>query len=235
MKQLLLDLTPSPPASFDNFVGQANLQALQALRDAVHGRSDERMLYLWGEHGAGRTHLLQATVRAAIELGAKAAYVDCAQLFAPDDSLGELDCVALDNVHHLGADAQVVAFSVFNRLKESRGIFVAAGPLAPSQLPLRADLTTRFGWGLVFQMQPLSDQDKVQALKLHAQARGFMLTDDVCEYLLLRWRRDLTSLVGIIDELDRASLEQQRQITLPLLREVLSAHRFDATGQQTLF
>ena len=233
VKQLLLNLHPALPASFDNYIGGGNEQAREALMAALTSTQAEHMLYLWGEPGSGRSHLLQAAIREAQAAGKRAAYVDCAQLFEPDDALGEYDCVALDNVEHLGPVAQVVVFSIYNRLREARGVLVAAGPCPPSQLPLRADLTTRFGWGLVYQLQPLSDADKIQALQQHASERGFSLSQEVCDYLLLRWRRDLPSLLAVIDELDRASLEQQRQVTLPLLREVLQrqAHQ----GQQALF
>jgi len=100
---------------------------------------------------------------------------------------------------------------------------LAAGNVAPARLQLRADLLTRLGWGLVFQVHALSDDDKRVALKRRAAARAFDLRDEIVEYLLRHLKRDLPSLMTVLDALDRYSLETKRPITLPLLRELLQS------------
>ena len=86
---------------------------------------------------------------------------------------------------------------------------------------MRQDLVTRMGWGLVYQVHDLNEEEKIHALKKHAANSGFNLSQDVCLYLLRHGRRDLSSLMMIIDALDRYSLANQRHITVPLLRELL--------------
>ena len=116
---------------------------------------------------------------------------------------------------------QIALFNRINEARESGGCVLAAGPCPPAQLALRADLRSRLGWGLVYQVQPLSDAEKAVTLRAEAERRGLRITDEVLWYLLNHVRRDLPSLFAILDELDRKSLERQRPITLPLVRESL--------------
>jgi DnaA family protein len=131
--------------------------------------------------------------------------------------------LAVDDVETLGAQAQLEFFHLYNALRECQGVVLAAGNAAPARLQLRADLLTRLGWGLVFQVHALSDDDKRIALKRHAAARAFDLRDEIVEYLLRHLKRDLPSLMAVLDALDRYSLETKRSITLPLLRELLQS------------
>jgi len=97
------------------------------------------------------------------------------------------------------------------------------------QLALRADLVTRLGWGLVYHVHALADEEKARALVEHAGARGFRLPPDVCEFLLTRVRRDMPALLALLEALDRYSLETRRPVTVPLVRELLAGGR-DAAG-----
>ena len=93
----------------------------------------------------------------------------------------------------------------------------------PAQLPLREDLRSRLGWGLVYEVKPLTDAEKAVYLHAEAARRGLRLSDEVVWYLLTHVRRDMPSLGAILEHLDRASLEQHRALTLPLVREALRA------------
>ena len=104
---------------------------------------------------------------------------------------------------------------------ETGGVLVAAASRPPAQLMLREDLRTRLAWGLVYRVQGLSDEEKIDALSKSADARGMALSPGVLPYLLTHSRRDMQSLSAILDALDRYSLETQRPITMPLLRELL--------------
>jgi DnaA family protein len=106
-------------------------------------------------------------------------------------------------------------------MRNGGGILVTSGPDAPMRLKLRTDLATRLGQGLVYQVHCLSDDAKQGALIAHAQGRGFTLPRDVVTYLLRNWKRDLPSLMAVLDALDQYSLEVKRPITVPLAREVL--------------
>lgn len=217
MQQLLLQLAPPPPPTLDNFVPGRNGAALQALRDIAGGIGVERFVYLWGEPGSGRTHLLRGLVQAARARNAQ--YLGAtAEIGAADGAV-----VAVDDVQRLAADSQVRLFDLYNRMRAGSGTLVASGDAAPAQLALRPDLRSRLAWGLAFQLHPLSDAEKAAALREHARARALELGEEVIAYLLRHARRDMASLIGILDALDRYSLEHKRALTLPLLRDALDA------------
>jgi DnaA family protein len=98
----------------------------------------------------------------------------------------------------------------------------AAGALPPVDLPVREDLRTRLGWGHVFALLPLPDADARAALRREADRRGIFLSDDVMDYLLTRFARDLKHLMALLDQLDGYALAQQRAVTIPLLKKMLS-------------
>jgi DnaA family protein len=221
MRQLTLGLAPSPVPSFDNFFPGRNVEAVSALYSLASGQSGERFVYLWGERGCGRSHLLQAAVAAASSHRIVARYIAAGEPLPAEDS--GVRMLAVDDVESLDAQAQGAFFRLYNSLRECQGAVLAAGNAAPAGLQLRADLLTRLGWGLVFQVHALSDDDKRIALKRHAAARAFDLRDEIVEYLLRHLQRDLPSLMTVLDALDRYSLETKRPITLPLLRELLQS------------
>jgi len=218
MRQLALDIMAPPAPTFANFIVGRNGEVIAHLRSAVAG-GGERFVYLWGEPGCGRTHLLRAVAAtAASAAGTDAAFVACNANSIFDDTA--LLLVA-DDVERLGADAQVALFNRYNALREHGGGLIASGGVPPVQLKLRADLLTRLGWGLVVQVHALSDEEKAQALAQHAKARGFTLADEVIAYLLSHAPRDMGALFATLDALDRHSLETKRAVTVPLVRELL--------------
>ena len=225
MRQLALGLAPSPSPAFDNFFPGRNVEAFSALHSLGTDYSAERFVYLWGERGCGRSHLLQAAVAAASSRGTVARYVAAGEPLPAE--ISDVRLLAVDDVEKLDAQAQLAFFHLYNALRESQGTVLAAGNVAPSRLKLRADLLTRLGWGLVFQVHALSDDDKRVALRRRAADRAFDLRDEIVEYLLRHLKRDLPSLMTVLDALDRYSLQTKRPITLPLLRELLQLEADD--------
>ena len=213
MEQLPLAISVPSEPTLDNYVPGSNAEVLARLRDAAEGTATEAVIYLWGEPGCGRTHLLRAAARAA----ADGIYVAS----DGDHPQAQARLIAADDVELLDDARQVGLFNLINRARDSGGTVVAAGSAPPAQLTLREDLKSRLGWGLVYQVRPLSDAEK--ALHLHAEAgrRGLRLSDEVVWYLLSRLPRDLPSLNAVLDRLDQFSLARRRNITLPLVREAL--------------
>jgi len=219
VSQLLLDIAPDSQPTLDNFVMGRNLELLSVLRHALAGSSSERGFYLWGETGSGKSHLLQACVRAALDMQRSAVY---AQGSVPRmASEGPAEVVAVDDVERLDDAAQIELFDLYNRMRDSGGMLLVSGTQAPLHLALRDDLRTRLGWGLVYQVHGLSDEEKAQALAQHAQSRGFALPPEVTQYLLRHGRRDLPSLMAALDALDEHSLRLHRAPSVPLLKEIL--------------
>lgn len=211
MRQLLLDLLPTNPPSLDNFVPGSNSEALAGLSTWLAGGAGQFALCLWGEAGAGKSHLLQAS-------GFR--YIDVAN--DPDlASVPEAGEVAIDQVEQLSPTGQIALFNAFNRLKANGGRLLVAAPQAPHHLALREDLRTRLGSGLIFRLHPLSDPEKKAALALQAEERAMKLSPEGLDYLLRHAPRDMRKLSALIVALDRYTLERKRAITMPLLREVL--------------
>lgn len=219
MRQLLLDLGAEKPQSLDTFVTGKNdelVQLLQRLANRAATALTERFVYLWGEPGAGKTHLLKAL---AATSGAR--YIEPEShadgfLFSP-----EITLYLIDDCQALSCDSQIAAFNLFNQAREHNAALVVAGTVPPAILQLREDLRTRLGWGLIYQLHGLTDDEKIAALNHAAAARGLTLPPGVLPYLLTHFRRDMRSLSAMLDALDQYSLETQRPITLPLLRNLL--------------
>ena len=213
MSQMLLGIAPEWGPTLDNFVAGRNVELLAALRQAAAGAAEVRAVYLWGEKGSGKSHLLQAMVAQAAGQGAhyaEGAVPDAAGLVAVDDA------EALDDA------AQIALFELYNRMREQGGLLLVSGTQAPAHLSLRDDLRTRLGWGLVYQVHALSDEEKAEALRQHAGARGFVLPHEVTQYLLRHGRRDLPSLLKVLDALDERCLRLKRVASVPLLKEVMA-------------
>lgn len=215
--QLPLAVGLRESATFDNFVAGANGVAVQTLR-----AGEEPFIYLWGAAGTGRSHLLAAVCR-----GRQAVMLDLAdRSLAPALLEGaELaEVVTLDNVDAVAgqSDWELALFGLFNRIRESAGRLVVAGDGPPSALGIQLpDLVSRFSWGPVFQLHPLSDREKVTALRQRAAGRGLMLSDEAAEYLMRHFQRDTATLFQLLDRLDTASLTEQRRLTIPFIRTIL--------------
>ena len=219
--QLLLDIAPPSPPTLDNFIAGRNAELLQTLGNILAGRERERFVYLWGGSGCGKSHLLRAAVEASAKKKLNIEFVACSSDTEFSGSINA-DCMAVDDVDRLNPSAQIGLFNLYNRVRdEGHALLLVSGPTAPAQLKLREDLVTRLGWGLVYQMHELTDEEKALAMKSHAASRGFNLPQEVGDYLLRHGQRDLPSLMATLDALDHYSLATQRQVTVPLLRELL--------------
>jgi DnaA family protein len=195
MKQLLLDIKPAAAPSLDNFIVGRNAEALASLRAAISGQNQPRFIYFWGESGSGKSHLLSACKAISMRVA--------------------------DDVHLFDNEAQIALFNIYNQQKEMGEILICAGLHAPTQMGLRDDLATRLAWGLVYQLHPLNDDEKATALKQHAHERGMKLPDEVTDYCLRYLRRDLPTLMAILDALDEWSLTAHKPISVPMLRKLL--------------
>jgi DnaA family protein len=224
MQQLLLDLAPVAAPTLDNFAPGRNGEPLRALRAWLAGGGDPA-LYLWGPPGSGKTHLLSGAAAEAQSRGADVRFLTASALNAAHDWPRAPAWLVIDDVDALSAAGQAALFTLFNRAAQGELRLLLSAAIAPAGLTLREDVRTRLAAVLVFQLHPLDDDEKAQALQTHARGRGFELPPEAARYLLLHGRRDLRWLLAVLDALDRHSLQTRRPITLTLLREVLQAAR----------
>lgn len=216
--QIPLQLRLNDNATFANFFVAENAQAVNLLLSA------EAFVYLWSPAATGKTHLLQAVCHQSnhsiyLPLGEH-------QQWQPDifDGLEDYNVVCLDDVHSIaGNDGwERALFHLFNRVREQGHRLIVSADGSPASLPVKLpDLASRLSWGVSLRLSELSDEQKIEALAMRAQARGFNMNPDVSGYLLKHCPRDLHSLFAILDRLDDASLQAQRRVTLPFIKQYL--------------
>jgi DnaA family protein len=220
MKQVPLALQPDPQQDFEGFVPVGNEALLGALRAPGRMRVP---LYLWGPPGCGKSRLLRAFLGQARARGMPTVLFEPAGEGSDSHAIDPAAAaLVVDDVHTLDPAAQ---HRLFAALVEAQGqglAWLVAGNAPPVDLPLREDLRTRLGWGTVYAVQPLADLHARSVLRHEAARRGFTLGDEVTDYLLHRFSRDLPSLMRLLDELDSYALARKRAVTVPLLREMLA-------------
>jgi len=231
-RQLPLNLKLRDASSFENFFAGRNREAVERLRKSVRELADAPQspaswLYLWGESGCGKTHLLEAACRAAQAVGLTSIYIPLSEKSALSPALLEdveqTALVCVDDIERVAGDAawEAALFVLYERLRAQGAMLIAAASAGPMALGLKLpDLATRLAAGLVYPLQPLSDDEKIAALRLRAERRGMEMGEDVAHYLLTRYPRDLHSLFALLDRLDTATLAAQRRLTIPFLRDL---------------
>jgi len=225
-RQLPLEIRLSDAATFDNFLARERMRPVLNALQAQLGTAGEPAIYLYGPSGAGKSHLLQACCHSA---GADALYLPLAQLrgYAPQDvlqDLARLRLLCLDDLHAVVGDDtwETALFNLCNEARERGCRLVWSADSAPRALPLRlADLRSRLSWGVVFQLNRLDDADKMEVLRFRAHRRGLKLSREVARYIVHRAPRDPATLLGLLDELDRASMVEQRSLSIPFVRRAL--------------
>lgn len=221
MKQIALDIGLARGPTLAGFCAGPNEAALKHLQ--LWAGSPTRSpvpTYLWGASGSGKTHLLKAVAESLREQGAVAGWLD-ASITEPPEFSENWAVVLLDEVHLYTAVQQHAAFNWFvNAQSLQRGV-LAAGALPPADLKLREDLRTRLAWGHVFQLQVLSEPERRAVLRQAADARGVFLGDEVMDFMLTRFSRDLGSLMQLLEQLDGYALQTKRAITIPLIKSML--------------
>ncbi|CAM8664867.1 DnaA ATPase involved in DNA replication initiation [Comamonadaceae bacterium] len=224
MKQIALDIGLSAGPTVANFFAGPNEAALKHLvlwigdKGSASSRSPVPT-YFWGPEGSGKTHLLKAAREGLREQGARVGWLGASD--DPSDFDENWAAVLLDDVHLFTAEQQHAAFNWFVNAQTHHKPVLAAGDFAPVELKLRDDLRTRLGWGHIFGLQLLSETERRSVLRQAADARGVFLGDEVMDFMLNRFSRDLGSLMELLDLMDGYSLQTQRAITIPLIKSML--------------
>jgi len=218
MKQIPLAIGVEPLPTFEGFVPGANAAAVQHLLALQPAAAP---VYLWGPPGCGKTHLLRALAHRLQRAGQRVGWFDAHQGL-PWNLQPDWTLLVMDRCDEFGPAEQQAAFALFVEAGTHGVQVAAAGRLPPVDLPLRDDLRTRLGWGHVFALQPLGEAETRAALRREADRRGIFLSDELMDYLLVRFPRDLSHLLAALDGLDRFGLAKGRRITVPLLRQMLA-------------
>tara|TARA_R110000737_G_scaffold267488_1_gene274980 strand:+ start:511 stop:1221 length:711 start_codon:yes stop_codon:yes gene_type:complete len=232
VSQLTLSVQLPDDETFASFQSESNQMVVQQLSHFLDGIVDENKkvhsLYLFGLTGVGKSHLLHASCAYADTLGITSLCLSFSELtqLSVDvlDGLENIDLVCLDDIQLIAGNKkwQQGVFDLYNRMIEQNKCLIITGDQSVAQLNISLpDLVSRLSWGLTEQLKPLSDKEKSFALQYRAQQRGLYISDDVASFLINRLSRDMTSLLAALEQLDQASIREQRRITIPFIKDVL--------------
>lgn len=224
--QLALNVRLRDDSAFGNFFVARNAEAFDRIVAFVAATPGlPALLYLWGERGTGKTHLLEAACRDLHARGERCVYLpltDAGQ-FAPEllDELEQAALVCIDDLDAVAGERawEAALFALIERAKASGACLLVAAAANPRHLGLvMPELRTRLGAGWVYQLHALNDEEKLSALGQRARQRGLELPDEVARYILARHARDTHAVFALLDRLDRAALAAQRRLTIPFVR-----------------
>jgi DnaA family protein len=225
--QLPLGLRLRDEATFANFYQGRNTEIVAELIKVASGHG-ERMIYLCGSRGQGRSHLLQAACHQAHQQQLTSVYLPLGSLqsYTPDmlDGLESLSLICIDDLQVIAGQLawEEAVFHLYNRIYDAgKRLIIAANDL-PKQIALQLpDLTSRLSWGIVYQLHALTDNEKLAALIMRADSRGMNLSEETAKYILTHCPRHMGTLLAALDALDNASLAAQRRLTIPFVKEIL--------------
>lgn len=228
MQQIALDIGLCAGPTMANFCAGPNTAALRHLElwlgtpnaNSLAPSRSPVPTYLWGPNGSGKSHLLKAAGEGLRAQGGCVGWIDAHTVDALDYD-ERWAAVLMDDVHLYTAAQQQLAFNWFVNAQSLQRPVLAAGEWAPVDLKLRDDLRTRLGWGHIFALHPLSEPERRAVLRQSADARGIFLSDEVMDFMLTRFSRDLGSLMELLNLLDGYALQTQRAITIPLIKSML--------------
>ena len=224
MSQLALPLKLDTHAVFDSFWPAGNETVVAQLEELVAGGQGPGS-FMFGPPASGKSHLLQA---ACARAGDRAIYLPLASL--ADAGPGILEgtatrhFVCIDDVDRVAAqpDWERALFALWNDISDARGTLLVTSGSSVRESGFRLpDLRSRFAQLTAFRLRPLAEADRLDALILRAHHRGLELPEDTARYLLHRSRRDMASLLALLERLEAAALDAGRRLTVPFVREVL--------------
>ncbi|HLR16661.1 MAG TPA: DnaA regulatory inactivator Hda [Alcanivoracaceae bacterium] len=224
--QLTLPLYLEDGLNYASYVADENCAVVQATQAWAKGEMEQ--IFLYGEKGSGRSHLIHAAIKLADEEGFATCVLPCKELvqMPPEvlEGIEQFTMVAVDDVDTFAGQPEweEALFHLYNRCRELGHSMLFSAERKPHdsgfQLP---DLISRLGAGPVFKLQPLTDEGLTKLLLSRAKQRGMPLHQDVAHYIILRGVREPKALIELLDRLDKSALTQQRKLTIPFVKEVL--------------
>ncbi|PCI21668.1 MAG: DnaA regulatory inactivator Hda [Piscirickettsiaceae bacterium] len=221
--QIPLPLQLHDDYNFDNFIAGNNSLILRSLQTL-----DDTFIFLWGDAGTGKTHLLQAACQHASTLNKTTSYLPLQDLldFSPNilDGMESVNLICIDDIDAINGNAtwEEGIFNLFNNLKQQGGQLIVSSKTSPQYLPLAlSDLKSRLCSCLPLNIYPLDNESTIKAMQHRAKSLGLVLNSDVAEFILSRFPRDLPTLWRLLQRLNHASLAAQRKLTIPFVKLTL--------------
>jgi len=220
MNQLGLPISLNTSMLLESFV--ANKELLRLINQLfLNEKSSE--VYIYGASGQGKTHVLQGAVLKALEIDKHAVYIDCSDTF-PDyilDFVDQIDFICFDNVHSILRENQEIFFDLYNRARQAQIFILVSGNTLPSDLEVMKDLKTRLSLAAVYKLEELNDELIMSVIDSQMSQRNLSVNSNVYEYLFKNYSRDLKLLLSTLNDLDKASLQAKKPISIPFVKKFL--------------
>ena len=223
MNQLGLPFSLNSRMLLRNFIGEKNKQILNFINN-LFSQQDSCVVYIQGDESTGKTHLLQGIAFESLSRDLNIVYIDAKQDL-PDGVISgfdTLDWVCIDNIACLSDTQQQELFDLYNRIKQTSTKLVVSGVCFPGDLDMLKDLKTRLSLAFVFSLEALDDNSKAVILEGKMLDKNIKIDSKIYAYLFKHYSRNLTDILSAINKLDESSLQQKQNITIPLIKQVLS-------------
>ncbi len=220
MNQLGLPISLNTSMLLESFV--ANQELLRSINQLfLDEKSSE--VFIYGASGQGKTHILQGAVLKALEMDKNAVYIDCSESFPEHilDLVDQLDFISFDNVHLISSENQEVFFDLYNRARQTQIFILVSGDSLPSDLEVMKDIKTRLSLAAVYKLEELNDELIMSVIDSQMSQRNLSVNSNVYEYLFKNYSRDLKLLLSTLNDLDKASLQSKKPISIPFVKKFL--------------
>ena len=220
MNQLGLPISLNASMLLESFV--ANKELLRLINQLFHNEKSSEV-YIYGASGQGKTHVLQGAVLKALEIDKNAVYIDCNESFPGHilDFIDQIDLISFDNVHLISSESQEVFFDLYNRARQAQIFILVSGNTLPSDLEVMKDLKTRLSLAVVYKLEELNDELTMSVIDSQMSQRNLSVNSNVYEYLFKNYSRDLKLLLSTMSDLDKASLQAKKPISIPFVKNFL--------------
>ena len=220
MNQLGLPISLDSKMLLDNFI------ANRELANSIHQLFQDKQaseIYVYGLKGQGKTHILQGVVLKALAINKNAIYIDCIDSFPEHlfDFIDQLNFISFDNVDLISNENQETFFDLYNRARQAGVVILVSGSSLPTDLNVMKDLKTRLSLAAVYKLEELNDELTMDVLNKQMSDRNLTIDSKIYEYLFKNYSRDLNTLVSAMNELDKASLQSKKAISIPFVKTVL--------------
>jgi DnaA family protein len=220
MNQLGLPISLDSKMLLDNFI--ANNELVNLINQLFLDKKASE-IYVYGLSGQGKTHVLQGVVLKALENDKNAIYIDCTDPFPEHlfDFINQLSFISFDNVDLISNENQETFFDLYNRARQAGVVILVSGSGLPADLNVMKDLKTRLSLAAVYKLEELNDELTIDVLNKQMSDRNLTIDSKIYEYLFKNYSRDLNTLVSAMNELDKASLQLKKAISIPFVKSVL--------------
>jgi len=220
MNQLSLPISLDSKMLLDNFI--ANSELVNFIHQLFQDKKASE-IYVYGLTGQGKTHVLQGVILKALASDKNAIYIDCIDSFPEHllDFIDQLSFISFDNVDLISKENQEIFFDLYNRARQAGVVILVSGSSLPADLTVMKDLKTRLSLAAVYKLEALNDELTMDVLNKQMNDRNLTIDSKIYEYLFKNYSRDLNTLVSAMNQLDKASLQSKKAISIPFVKTVL--------------